>query len=97
MNLVIVESVAPDISTKHEEIIVIRSLASGNFVMTRHAYLRADGRTVYREDIQHVGYTADDCEHQGGSKFKVFGVDCDDESLAVVAVYDGETVVITVI
>ena len=68
----------------------------GNFVMKRHAYERSDGRSVYREDIQSVGYTAYDCEHQGGCNLRFMDLTAM-EILWRFAVYDGETVVITVI
>jgi hypothetical protein len=76
---------------------IIRDLISGNFRLTKHAKERMEERRVSREDIRCCAQTVKKTKDQGDGKYQVVGKDFDGDDLKVVAAWDGETVVITVI
>ena len=54
-------------------------------------------RRVRFEDIRHCAETVEEIKEQGDGKFLIVGRDFDDDELKIVAAWDGDTVVITVI
>ncbi len=75
---------------------ILAALASGRFVLTKHARERMVERGVTKVDIMSCGRTARSATPQPDGTYRVKGKDESGDPLTVVCGYDGETVVITV-
>lgn len=68
----------------------------GVFRLTRHAKERMDERGVTPSDIRRCAETVSSIREQEKGKHLIAGQDISGHELGIVAVWDGETVVITV-
>lgn len=75
---------------------IIRDLSAGNFRITSHAEQRMRERLIRFEDIRHCADTVRKTKDQGNGKYLIVGKDFDRNELKIVAAWDGETIVITV-
>lgn len=75
---------------------ILFELRVGSFRLTRHAKERMDERGVTPSDIRRCAETVRSVEEQDNGKHLITGRDISGDELQVVAVWDGETVVITV-
>lgn len=76
---------------------VIHDLRVGDFKLTHHAQQRMAERGVTEADIMKCAETTKSVEDQGGNTYRISGYDLAGDQLDVVAGWDEETVVITVI
>jgi hypothetical protein len=82
---------------EQERDIIVHAMRSGHFKFSAHAYDRCGDRSVTRRDVMEVGFNYDDWEPQEDGKHLFIGRDLDGVDLEVVAAYDGETIIVTVI
>jgi hypothetical protein len=66
------------------------------FSLTSHARQRMAERMIRIEDIGNVGLTAYEKTRQANGRWKLVGEDQDGDELAVICVYDGGTLVVTI-
>jgi hypothetical protein len=76
---------------------ILHDLRSGNYGRTRHARQRMAERGVTDEDIRCCAETVRKITEQEGGKYRISGLDLSGDPLDLVAVWDGETVLISVI
>jgi hypothetical protein len=76
---------------------IIRDLITGNFRLTKHANERMAERRIRFEDIRRCAETVKKTKDQGDGKYLIVGNDFDGDEIKVVAAWEGETVVITLI
>lgn len=75
---------------------ILLDLRFGRFELTDHAELRMEERGIDREDIRSVGYTCFKSRSQANGSWLIFGKDKSGDTIRVVCVYDGDTIIITV-
>jgi hypothetical protein len=66
------------------------------FSLTFHARQRMAERMIRIEDIGNVGFTAYEKDRQSNGRWKLVGKDLDGDELAVICIYDGGTLVVTI-
>lgn len=74
---------------------IIRDLSQGHFRITLHARKRMAERNISDSDLIECGRTVQKTFELQNSKFEIRGLDLDGEPLTIIAVWDGETLVIT--
>lgn len=77
-----------------EEKRIIRGLIQGDFRLSNHATIRAQERNIFKKDIIFCAKTVSEIKKMDG-KYRVKGLDCDGESLTIICVWIGRTLVIT--
>lgn len=75
---------------------ILHELRTGLFRITRHAKERMDERGITPSDIRRCAEIASSIHEQENGKYLITGRDLSGDKLRVVAVWDGETLVITV-
>ena len=80
-----------------EVVFIIRSLTSGRFRLSQHAQNGMRQRGITMSDLHEVGRSCRFWKHQPSGRWLIEGFDANHQLLGVVCVYEGETVVITVI
>ena len=73
-----------------------RAMAAGRIRITEHARTRMAQRGVVFSDLRKCGETGICTFDPGRQNYRVTGVDTDGEKLEVIADFDGDAVVITV-
>jgi hypothetical protein len=76
---------------------IIRDLVRGDSRLTKHAKERMEERGVQFDDIRCCGETVRKTREQDGGKFLIVGEDRGGDELKVVAAWDGETLIVTLI
>ena len=75
---------------------ILRDLGIGDYAVTRHARLRMTERGVTDADVRRCAQTARRIVEQDDGRHRISGLDLAGDSLDLVAVWDGDTVLITV-
>jgi hypothetical protein len=73
---------------------ILNLLKTGKYLVTLHAKQRMASRNVSHADIKRCAATGSAVETDG--KIKVTGLDCDDEELHIICVYEDGIIIITV-
>lgn len=79
----------------NDEARILKDLSSGDFNTTTHADERMAERNVADSDIRSCGRTGT-AFLQSDGKYKVTGKDLDGDSLTLICVWNGDTLIITV-
>ena len=75
---------------------ILSDICQGRYRITRHAKERMDERGVTSSDIRSCAKTAGSIVQQENKKHLISGFDVSGDKLRVVAVWDSETLIITV-
>ncbi len=77
-----------------EILLILRTLANGNYRVTLHAKQRMSERNITHADVRHCGLDAV-AFRQSDGKFKVVGRDLDSERLTLICVFEDGVLIIS--